>query len=236
VVVGVTNEPESLVTKHVQRVGMEFPVARVQGDSADGSYGIRAFPSAFLIDPRGRVVWAGHFTAELEDSVIEALFARQAYVPPLGDKRHAKIDAALAKREYGQAHAALEKALAEAPGDAALAGALASIQAGAKALAEDAAAAAQAGHYGFAAELHAETARLFDGLPQAEQAEQALAALEELPEAKDELAAYELLSDARAALARGEENKAKGKLALAAKYEETPSGRDAQRLAARLGR
>ena len=42
-VVGVTNEPESLVTKHVEKVGMEFPVARVQGESADGPYGIRGF-------------------------------------------------------------------------------------------------------------------------------------------------------------------------------------------------
>ena len=113
-------------------------------------------------------------------------------------------------------------------------GALASIQAGAKVLAEDAAAAAQAGQYGFAAELHAEAAELFDGLPEAQQAEEALAALEKLPEAKDELAAYELLGEARAALAKGDKSKAKGKLALAAKYEATPSGRDAQRLAERL--
>jgi hypothetical protein len=235
VVVGVTNEPESLVKKHVEKFGMEFPVARVRGESADGPYGIRGFPSAFLIDPRGRIAWAGH-PGNLEESEIQKHFARVVYVAPLADERYAKINAALAKREYGKAHAALDKALAQAPGDAALSSALASIQAGAKVLAEDAAAAAQTGQYGFAAELHAEAARLFDGLPQAEEAEAALAALEKLPEAKDELAAYRLLSEARAALAKGDESKAKGKLALAIKHEATPSGRDAQRLAARLGR
>jgi hypothetical protein len=213
---------------------MEFPVARVEGESADGPYGVRGFPSAVLIDPRGRIAWAGH-PGRLEESEIEKHFARVVYVAPLADERHAKIDAALAERQYGRAHAALEKALADAPGDEALTRALASIDAGARVLAEEAAAAARTGHYGIAAELHAEAARLFDGLPQAEVAEEALAALEKLPEAQDELAAYELLSEARAALAKGDKTKAQGKLALAVKYEETPSGRDAQRLAARLG-
>jgi hypothetical protein len=46
VVVGVTNEPESLVTKHIDKKKMNFPVAIVGGDDFDRAYGVRAFPSS----------------------------------------------------------------------------------------------------------------------------------------------------------------------------------------------
>ena len=110
-VVGVTNEPESLVTRTMEEVGMEFPVARVKGESIDDAYGIKGFPSAFLIDPRGRIAWAGH-PGNLDESLIERQFGSVVYAAPLADKRYAKINAALAKRELGKAHAAIEKALA----------------------------------------------------------------------------------------------------------------------------
>jgi len=71
VVVGVTNEDPELVESVVHRQGMEYPVVRVQGGSVDSAYGVRSFPSAFLVGRDGSVVWSGHPGA-LSGAVIEA--------------------------------------------------------------------------------------------------------------------------------------------------------------------
>jgi hypothetical protein len=231
----VTNESESEVKRHAQKYGMEFPIAMTKGEALERAFGIRGFPSAYLIDARGRVAWADH-PASLEDADIEKLLAGQTFVAPLADERHAKINAALEKRAFGQAHGLIEKALAQNPGDAALQRALDSIEASAKALEEDARKASDAGHFGYADALYAEVVELFDGLPAAATAEAARKAIHENADAKHELEAYELLVEGRAALAAGDENKARSKLGLAAKHADTPSGREAKDLLARSGR
>jgi hypothetical protein len=74
VVVGVTNEDEDKVLAHVEKVGMEFPVAIV---APDEEYAVEGFPTAFLIDAGGRIVWSGHpalFEREVGDR-LEALLA-----------------------------------------------------------------------------------------------------------------------------------------------------------------
>ena len=65
VVVGVSNEEAALVEPFVAKMGMKYPVA-----VAEERYGVNGIPAAFLLDPGGKVVWAGH-PAALEESTIE---------------------------------------------------------------------------------------------------------------------------------------------------------------------
>jgi hypothetical protein len=70
----VTNEDEALVRKKIEQAGMKFPVARTSGDSAERAYGVKGFPSTFLIDAGGRLVWSGH-PAELDETKIRDLLS-----------------------------------------------------------------------------------------------------------------------------------------------------------------
>ena len=69
-----TNEDEKLVRKKVEQAGMKFPVVRTSGNDADRSYGVRGYPSSFLVDRSGALVWSGH-PAELTEARIEALLS-----------------------------------------------------------------------------------------------------------------------------------------------------------------
>jgi len=58
VIVGVSDEGDSLLEKYVKDNEIPFPIAR--HTSAGSEYGIKGFPSAFIIHPNGKVVWKGH--------------------------------------------------------------------------------------------------------------------------------------------------------------------------------
>lgn len=71
VVVGVTNESRSLVESAVYDHGMEYPVVRVDGNEVDRAWGVRSFPSAFLVGRDGNILWSGH-PGRLSDAQIAA--------------------------------------------------------------------------------------------------------------------------------------------------------------------
>lgn len=52
-----TNESQDLVRQHVQKTDMRFPVAIVP---AEQEYSVKGYPTAFLVDREGRIVWSGH--------------------------------------------------------------------------------------------------------------------------------------------------------------------------------
>lgn len=228
-VVGVTNEPESLVERHIDKVGMKFPIAMVRGDDVDRAYRLRGFPTSYLIDARGRIAWSGH-PGMLQDSAIERLLERSTHVPPLGEKDFSKIDDLLADGELGKADRELAKQLESAPSDERLLAARARIAAVSTALLEDASSAAGEGEYGFAAELYGQAEELFKGLEAAETAAARRKAIEDDPKAKDELKAYALLAEGRRSLTAGDEKRARSKLSSAAKLDGTASGRQAREL------
>lgn len=228
-VVGVTNEPESLVERHAEKVGMKFPIALISGSDVDRAYGLRGFPTSYLVDARGRIAWSGH-PGMLQDTTIERLLERSTHVAPLGEKDYSKIDKLLAAGELGKADRELARELEGAPQDERLLAARARIAAVATALLEDAAAAAGEGEYGFAVELYTQAEDQLDGLEAAETAAARREAIEDDPEAADELKAYALLAEGRRSLSAGDEKRARSKLASAAKLEQTASGREARKL------
>jgi hypothetical protein len=58
VIVGVSDEGDSLLEKYVKDNEIPFPIAR--HTSAGSEYGIQGYPSGFIIHPNGKVVWKGH--------------------------------------------------------------------------------------------------------------------------------------------------------------------------------
>jgi thioredoxin-like negative regulator of GroEL len=227
VVVGVTNEPESLVTKHIDKKKMNFPVAIVGGDDFDRAYGVRAFPSSFLIGPDGTVEWAGH-PGNFPEDVLEKLLEKLDLPPELnGD--YADIRENLAARKYGKAWKAVERDLAKNPEDAQLKAASEFLGKGVTDRLAAAEAAIGEGQYGKARRLYDELLGPWSDVPGADAAKAALAELKKNKDAKNELAASDKLDDAIALFRKGElEKAAKSFAVIAKKYPETPSGKRAE--------
>jgi hypothetical protein len=137
VVVGVTNEAEDLVKNYVRQNGIEYPIAIEKSYASSEALGISGYPSAVLIDAKGKVVWEGH-PGGLANKVIEKALAG-AKPPGVPDalKPAAK---ALDNEEFGKAWEIIKKLVAEStlkPEDKQLADSLiASIEAEAKRLYE----------------------------------------------------------------------------------------------------
>ena len=73
-VVGVTNESESLVKKYIEQNKVAYTIAIEKSFKSSQAFGIDGYPSAFLIDPKGKVAWAGH-PASMQPSDIEKVLA-----------------------------------------------------------------------------------------------------------------------------------------------------------------
>jgi hypothetical protein len=111
VVVGVTNEPESLVREYVQKNDVEYTIAIEKSFKSASAFDIDGYPSAVLIDPKGTVAWSGH-PASLKDSDIEKALAG-ARPPSAGLSGPLKpVQTSLDKEEYGKAYEALRGLLA----------------------------------------------------------------------------------------------------------------------------
>ncbi len=89
VVVGVTNEPESLVTKAVDGNRMKFPVAMTKGEDFERAYGVKGFPSSYLVDADGFVAWQGH-PGNFDDDQLKELL-EVVWVPPALPEKHAAL-------------------------------------------------------------------------------------------------------------------------------------------------
>lgn len=74
--VGVSNEPAELLRGSATELGVSYALARTRGEEAEGLYGIRSVPRAFLIDRAGVLVWAGH-PATLEPERLRSLLAQR---------------------------------------------------------------------------------------------------------------------------------------------------------------
>jgi hypothetical protein len=125
VVVGVTNEAEEKVKGWIQAKQAKYAIANVQGNETDQAYGVRGFPTSYLVGPGGDVLWTGH-PASLDEKKIEEAVAKASFVAPVPAEFRA-INAEIAKKNFGKAHGLIEKELAKKD-DEALAGAKASIE------------------------------------------------------------------------------------------------------------
>lgn len=89
-----------------------FALANDGGGKLAREYGIAGYPSAFLINARGKITWSGH-PATLNDSHIkEALKGATPGPPATLPKRVAEADKAIAKGELAKADKILRDALA----------------------------------------------------------------------------------------------------------------------------
>jgi hypothetical protein len=223
VVLGVSNEPKKLVMETVQKTERKYAIAIIKGEKTDAFYGVRGFPSAYLLDARGRVIWSGHPGALEEKTIADAL-AKSAVVAPLPDALK-DINKLIAKQELGKAWDAAGKALATKAGDKDLERVRTEIE---KALAKkmDAAkAAAAASDFGTAVDLYEEVTAEFEGMPAASEAKAPHDAILADPNAKDELAAAAQMKKADAEVRKGEFEKAVAIWkATAKKYGSTKSG------------
>jgi hypothetical protein len=222
----VTDEGWALVEKVVEGKGMRYPVARIKA-TVDRTYGVSGFPSAALVGPDGRVVWKGHPGSLPEGTIREALEGA-LYVAPLGED-FGKIDKLLAKREYGEAWEEIVDELEDAPEHEALLAARDRIVALADRLAARAAAAVEAGRPGPAWADYVALEERFEGLPQAEAAEDARKALEKDKATTEAVDAWEDLLKADEVQAEGDfEKAAKRYERIVKKYEGTEAAQRAQ--------
>jgi len=230
VVVGVTDEPKSMVGPDVQKKKMQYPVASAVGADFMKQYGIKGFPTAFLVDADGFVVWTGH-PGNFDESMLTELL-NQVQVAPKLPEADADIAAQFESRSFGKAWTALQKALAKAPDDADLKAAADGLSKSVESKLSEAKDFAAAGKFGQAQALYRELLDDYAGVPGAEAAKPALDALKKDPASKDELAAADKLADAIAQFRKGDlEKGAKAFASIAKKYPDTPSGARARELA-----
>jgi cytochrome c biogenesis protein CcmG, thiol:disulfide interchange protein DsbE len=71
-VVGVTDEPNSVIKKFQKEVPMDYAVATDTGGRLNEKMGISGIPHAFLVNKSGEIVWQGH-PNRLTDEDIEKI-------------------------------------------------------------------------------------------------------------------------------------------------------------------
>jgi hypothetical protein len=233
VVVGVTNEPESLVKKSVEKARMKFPIARVKTPE-EQAYGIRGFPSSFLIDVDGTILWKGHpgnFERQFTTKRLEQALARTSVMPSPPEKYARALDKHVAKSDFAKAYGAAAKSLSTDPENEQLKMFTESIEGMVASRVAAAEKAEEEGAYGRAFNLYSEVAAKFDGVPGAEDAKGNADGLKRLKEAKDDLAASKKWDEAMKTWRKGDFEKAlKGVATIAKKYGHTPTGEQAEEM------
>lgn len=232
-VLGVTSEPKKVVEAALAREKRAFPVVAVKGDKTEKLYGVPGVPHTLVVDTEGRIVWTGAL-AELDPKELAVWLAD--WVPGV-DARWLDAHKALAKRQYDKAVEAIDRALAVAPGEAALEATRAKIVALCERRVAQAAAARAEGRFGEAVARYARILRDFGTLPGAGGAEAARAAIEKDPAAKEDLAAWKMHERAEERAVAGEDDKAVAEWKkLLEKYPGTKTAERAKRALRQRGR
>ncbi|MFT7462102.1 MAG: hypothetical protein ACI9EF_000439, partial [Pseudohongiellaceae bacterium] len=117
VVVGVTNEPKSLVAKAIEKKHMTFPVAMV-ATTEEQPFAVKGFPTSMLVDVDGTILWRGHpgrFEGEFGKKRLEEYLDKTTSLPKLPDSYAKSVGKLLDKRDYGKAHGTVLKAIDRDP-------------------------------------------------------------------------------------------------------------------------
>jgi thiol-disulfide isomerase/thioredoxin len=72
-IVGITDEDEATVKKFQKQIPMDYNVAINTPQSIYEQFGIKAIPTAFLVDKDGKIVWTGHPMELSEDEIQTVL-------------------------------------------------------------------------------------------------------------------------------------------------------------------
>jgi hypothetical protein len=234
VVVGVTNEAEGLVKKWIDEKKAAYPVVIVAGNQTDQAYGIKGFPHSFLVSAEGNVAWEGH-PSSLSEGELEKQLEAAVFIPKL-PAQYGPINAELEKKQYGKAHALIEKELAKGESEP-LSKTKAAIEAVAKRNVEDADKKAAAGDYPAAAAGLEEVSKNWKGLPEADEAAKKLKDWKADKSIKGQLAAADEMKKAEALEKLGDAGKKKAYgiyVEVAKKQKGTKIGEKAQAAAERI--
>jgi peroxiredoxin len=206
VVIGITNEDPATVAEALKNWKPEFVIARVMGPKTDVAYGVEAFPSAFLIDAKGRIAWSGA-PADFDEKLLKGLLAEVVMVKPLPAK-HRDINEMLERRRLGKAYEAVERGIVQQPADSDLARAKSEIASALQRRLDEAKSLADASDFGLALDAYDDVARMFTPMPGAQAAEAAADSIRRDPATKDELAAHAQMKKGEELSARGERDAA----------------------------
>ena len=122
VVVGVTDEPDGLVSKYVTDNKVAYPIVIEKGFKSSRELKVAGFPSAFLVDTKGKVIWAGHPASLKESDIEEALKGARAPGVKLPAALKS-LEPLLTKQDYAKAYEATKNLMAGSLDDAAKAAA-----------------------------------------------------------------------------------------------------------------
>ncbi len=81
VVIALTDEGRPLVDKFVESTGATHPIV-IEGSDTTKEWGVKGFPSSYLVGPDGKVAWTGH-PGGMQESQIEELLRKVRLAPPL---------------------------------------------------------------------------------------------------------------------------------------------------------
>jgi hypothetical protein len=238
VVVGVTNEPKSLVAKTVEKNRMKFPVAMVKSPE-EANYGIRGFPSAYLLDVDGTILWKGHpgsFEGQYGRSRLERDLKRTSVVPPAPEGREKMLGKSIAAGDFAGAYRAATQGLVKHPEDKGLKEFARAIEKTVEARVREASVAEEGGEYAKALAIYSALAKRFKGVPGAEDAAVIAKEIGKNKEAAADLAAAKKWDSAMTSWRKGDFDKAlKSVKSIAHKYEETATGERAMDMLSRHG-
>jgi hypothetical protein len=111
VVVGVTDEPDGLVSKYVTDNKIAYPIVIEKGFKSSRELKVAGFPSSFLVDTKGKVIWAGHPASLKESDIEEALKGARAPGVKLPAALKS-LEPLLQKQDYAKAYEAAKNLMA----------------------------------------------------------------------------------------------------------------------------
>jgi hypothetical protein len=219
VVVGVTNEPKSLIEKFASEKGIKYALA-LDG-AAMAAYGIRGIPDSVLVNPDGKVAWTGH-PSSLKDSVLEAAVATATFIPPLPASQ-TKLNALLRAKKFGKAYTEIQAAVKGGKvEESEAAPTISAIESRMKGLLEDAEKARGEADYFTAGAMLNELKAAFAGTGESKKAAEILKEIEKDAKAREQVKAADTVEKLERALdARAFIDAYKGFKALAKKFPGT---------------
>lgn len=238
----VAEEEREPVVAWLARTGLRAAVALVDTPTRDGlnrHYPVPGYPTAFLVDPDGKIVWTGHPQALKDPDVVPHLAA--VSVPPVLPPEIAAFVPAQQKLDAGEWAAArgllLDLAAGTAldkRGNAWAKGTAAWIERRRPKVLDGAAALAERSHWWDAWEVYDDFPRRFAGMEGIDAAKAAAEAIRKNPAAKLDLEWGDDLAKARRFLAEGKTSPAKLILERLAKLKTTRFGERARAVLATM--
>lgn len=229
-VVGITKEPSGAVQSFIAEHEVKYPILIESSDTA-GEYGVTSIPRAVLVGPDGRVLFFEH-PNKLTTSALEEHLEKVRLLPEF-PKALKAVKKALAKEKFADARKKAEKALAKDDLKETAQKTIDWIDWYAKSAMDNAKAMAEGEDPFGAYTAFSDVAGNFKGLPVADEAKKAAAAIKADKANKDELAAGSKFAKLRVKVKDMSPNKARKQLeAFVKKYATTRAGKKAAEMLA----